>query len=128
MSPLEGPLKSSHLVGQTGKLRLGERPPRHPARPRRARARQGAPLAAAGPAPPAPGRSPKENALKEAFLRRELAACIQPRGLGGDHHTNALQMCCLPFLATAARRAGSGSSHGAIQAAFSVPPANFCKL
>lgn len=79
-------------------------PPPPRARPRSARARQGAPLPTArAPRPPAPDRSPKESPLKEFFLSRELAASIQPRGLEGEHHVNALQMCFLPFLATAGR-------------------------
>ena len=75
-----------------------------------------------------PGRSPKGNPLKEFFLSRELTASIQRRGLKGEHPLNALQMFLLAFLATAARRAWSGGGHRAIQAAFSVPPANFFKL
>lgn len=52
MSPMEGPLKSSHLFIQTGKQtrRVGTRPLTHPAppgsRPRSARARQRAPFPA----------------------------------------------------------------------------------
>ena len=118
MSPLEGPLKCSHFAVESGKLRLKEVVPAPPP----------STLRASRPAPPAPGSSPKGKPLKEFFLWRELTASIQPRGLKGEHHTNSLQMCFLPFLATAERRAWSGGGHSAIQAAFSVPPANFFKL
>lgn len=121
MSPLEGPLKMQPPVVPTGKLRLKEVVPAAPP--------PAPPPRALPPHPvlPAPGRSPMGNPLKEFFLSRELTASIQPRGLKGEHHLNALQMFFLPFLATA-RRAWSGGGHSTIQAAFCVPPANFLKL
>lgn len=107
--------------------------PPHPQPPRASRLQ---PRQAGGALPRRPGPAagsarqiPKGKPLKEFFLSRELTASIQPRGLKGEHRINALQMCFLPLLATAARRAWSGGGgHSLIQAVFSVPPANFFRL
>lgn len=99
-------------------------PPR--ASPRSARARQGAPFPAAEPrGRPAPGRSPKESPLKEFFLSRELTASIQPRGLKGEQHVNALQMCFLPFLATAGRLRAAAAAPARSRPRFPSRPPTF---
>lgn len=74
---------------------------------------------------PAPGRSPKESPLKEFFLSRELTASIQPRGLKGEQHVNALQMCFLPFLATAGRLRAAAAAPARSRPRFPSRPPTF---